>query len=94
MSLNKKELELLACLYRKKIIGASHRRVDSIAGLCHIREKKGFKKTLRNLVRNGYLGEYHGPSYSLTRVGLVIAMRWDEGWSIQDINESLNQNGS
>ncbi len=94
MNLSNEELDLLACLYRKKVIGASHRRVDSIAGLCHIEDKKGFKKTLRNLARSGYLGEYHGPSYSLTREGLVIAMRSDEGWSIQDINESLNQNDS
>jgi predicted transcriptional regulator len=73
MSLSETELELLACLFRKQVIGKSHRRVDSIAGLCHIRSKKGFKKLLKRLVAAGYLQKWHGPAYSLTREGVQAA---------------------
>jgi Mn-dependent DtxR family transcriptional regulator len=76
MSLSQSELELLACLYRKKIIGSAHRRVDAIAGLCHIRTKKGFKKMLRNLTKRGYLNYWHGPAYSLTREGVIAAQKF------------------
>lgn len=89
MPLEIDDLDLLACLYRKKVIGVKHRRVDSIAGLCHIRNKKGFKKQLKGLVREGYLNEHHGPSYSLTKIGWRIGERWDEGQSIEEINEWL-----
>ncbi|MHA1882688.1 MAG: hypothetical protein ACTSUO_06545 [Candidatus Thorarchaeota archaeon] len=76
MPLSKLELELLACLFRKKIIASSHRRVDSIAGLCHIRKKKGFKKLLKNLTQRGYLNAWHGPAYSLTHEGVIEAQRF------------------
>ncbi len=66
MPLEHDDLDLLACLYRKKVIGKSHRRVDAITGLCHVRNKKGFKKTLRKLASKGYLKKWHGPAYSLT----------------------------
>jgi hypothetical protein len=67
VSLDLEDLDLLSCLYNKGIIESKHRRVDSIAGLCHIREKKGLKKRLRRLAEQGYLIEHHGPGYSLTK---------------------------
>ncbi len=73
MPLSETELELLACLFRKQVIGKSHRRVDAIAGLCHIGTKKGLKKMFRRLVAAGLLREWHGPSYSLTHEGVRVA---------------------
>ncbi len=90
MPLDKDDLDLLACLYRKKVIGTKHRRVDSIAGLCHIRNKKRFKKKLKQLVRDGFLNERHGPGYSLTNIGWRVGERWDEGQSIEEIIEWLD----
>ncbi|MGY5852194.1 MAG: hypothetical protein RTU92_01350 [Candidatus Thorarchaeota archaeon] len=76
MSLERDELSLLACLYRKKVIGRSHRRVDSIAGLCHVRDKKGFKKMLKRLAIDGYLIQHHGPAYSLSRLGVRVVVEF------------------
>lgn len=76
MSLSETELELLACLLKKQVIGKSHRRVDAIAGLCHIREKKGLKKTLRRLVTAGLLNGWHGQAYSLTHEGVRVASEY------------------
>jgi len=70
------ELEILACLYEKKVIGSNHKRVNTIASMCHIRVKKGLKSTLRRLASQGYLNSYHGPAYSLTRDGLFEAERF------------------
>ena len=72
MTLSESELGILTCMYRKRIIVSSHRRVDSIAGLCHIRDKKGFKKTLRRLAKQDYLKQWHGPAYSLTPAGVTL----------------------
>ncbi len=74
MSLSETELDLVVCLFRKRIIGKSHRRVDSIAGLCHVRTKKGLKKRLKRLVIAGLLNEWHGPAYSLTHEGVRVAL--------------------
>ncbi|NHI83114.1 MAG: hypothetical protein EAX81_02250, partial [Candidatus Thorarchaeota archaeon] len=89
MPLEKDDLDLLACFFRKKVIGKSHRRVDSIAGLCHIRNKKGFKKQLKQLVQYGFLDEFHGSSYSLTDIGWRVGQRWNDGQSIEEIRDSL-----
>ncbi|MGY5871750.1 MAG: hypothetical protein RTV72_05870 [Candidatus Thorarchaeota archaeon] len=94
MPLEQDDLDLLACLYRKKVIGKSHRRVDSIAALCHIQIKKGFKKKLKQLVRDGFLEPHGGPGYSLTKVGWRVAARWDEGQSIDEIEEYLRNEDS
>lgn len=72
MTLEDNELGILTCMYKKKIIGSSHRRIDSIAGLCHVRDKKGFKKTLRRLASKGYLTKWHGPAYSLTPESVTL----------------------
>jgi hypothetical protein len=72
MPLEDFELGILTCMYKKKIIGSSHRRVDSIAGLCHVRDKKGFKKTLRKLAKQNYLNQWHGPAYSLTPEAVTL----------------------
>ena len=73
MPLSETELGLLACLFRKQIIGKNHRRVDATAGLCHIQTKKGLKKMLKRLADVGLLNEWHGPAYSLTHVGVRVA---------------------
>ena len=90
MNIELDDLDLLACLFMKRVIGSKHRRVDSIAGLCHIQNKKGFKKRLKKLTKNGYLNEYHGPSYSLTNIGWRVGEKWDDGWTIEEIEEYLN----
>lgn len=89
MTLGADELAILACMYRKRIIGASHRRVDSIAGLCHIRNKKGLKKILKQLVRDGFLIPHGGPGFSLTDIGWRVGAKRDEGQSIADIAEFI-----
>lgn len=76
MPLTLDELEILACLFKKKVIGSNHKRVNTIASMCHIRVKKGLKSTLRRLASQGYLNPYHGPAYSLTRDGLFEAKRF------------------
>ena len=76
MSLTLGELEILACLYEKKVIGSNHKRVNTIASMCHIRAKKGLKSTLRRLANQGYLNPFHGPGYSLTRDGWFEAERF------------------
>ncbi len=73
MVLDVDDLRLLTCLYDKGIIMSRHRRVDSIAGLCHIRNKKGLKKQLKRLARLGYLIQHHGPGYSLSKMGIAAA---------------------
>ena len=92
MHLDRHDLDLLACLFRRKVIGSKHRRVDSIAGMCHIRDKKGFKKQLKRLVRDGFLELHGGPGYSLTRVGWRVGEKWDDGWPIDEIEEYLRNN--
>ena len=72
MPLEDFEFGILTCMYKKRIIGSSHRRVDSIAGLCHVRDKKGFKKSLRKLASRGYLTKSHGPAYSLTPESVAL----------------------
>ena len=67
MTLSDDDWMLLICMYKKHIIESKHRKVDSIAGLCHIRDKKGFKKTLRRLANQGYLIRHHDQAFSLTR---------------------------
>ncbi len=67
MTLSGDEWKLLVCMYKKHIIQSKHRRVDSIAALCQIRDKKGFKKTLRKLASQGYLIGHHDQAFSLNR---------------------------
>ena len=76
VSLTLDELKILACLYEKKVIGSNHKRVNTIASMCHIRVKKGLKSTLRRLANQGYLNPHHGPAYSLTRDGWFEAERF------------------
>jgi hypothetical protein len=76
MPLSDDELELLACLWNNKVIGTKHRRIDTIANMCHIRIKKGLKSTLRRLASQGYLEFHHGPAYSLSREGCITAQRY------------------
>jgi Mn-dependent DtxR family transcriptional regulator len=76
MPLTLDELKILACLYDKKVIGSYHKRVNTIASMCHIRVKKGLKSTLRRLANQGYLNSHHGPAYSLTRDGWFEAERF------------------
>ncbi len=80
MPLAENEFQILVCMYNKKIIGRNHKRVDSIAGLCHIQKKKGLKRMLRRLADSGYLIQSHGPSYSLFKKGVrfVEANIFDE----------------
>ena len=76
MPLTLDELEILACLFKKKVMGSNHKRVNTIASMCHIRAKKGLKTTLRRLASQGYLNPHHGPAYSLTRDGWFEAERF------------------
>lgn len=76
MPLTLDELEILACLFKKKVIGSNHKRVNTIASMCHIRVKKGLKSALRRLANQGYLNPHHGPAYSLTRDGWFEAERF------------------
>lgn len=90
------DLQLMACMYDEDRIGSHHGNVDNILKFCTPKDYRdrrsmgGLKKRLRRLATQGYLirktGRYE--AYSLSKKGVIVAERWKEGWTIEQINSA------
>jgi hypothetical protein len=78
MNLSVRDLALLRCMFKNKIIGRKSRTPKTIAKICLGNvDTKGFKAQLRRLANLGYLVERGGRKrrYSLSQQGVQIVLQ-------------------
>jgi hypothetical protein len=100
MSLSLIEVIVMACMYDEDRIGKHHGNVERILKFCTPKEYRdreplsALKKRLRQLASAGYLILKRGRSeaYSLSQKGVIVAERWKEGWTLDEINEAEQTN--
>lgn len=96
MSLSLIEIIVMACMYDEDRIGKHHGNVERILKFCTPKEYRDknslgtLKKSMRKLAGAGYLILKKGRSeaYSLSQKGVIVAERWKEGWTLEQINEA------
>ncbi|MFQ5831998.1 MAG: hypothetical protein ACE5H4_04815 [Candidatus Thorarchaeota archaeon] len=74
MALSDSDLELLACMFRRKAMKSRHIPIEAIARLCGTTQRS-LKRQLKRLVRDGYVLQMKVRSYSLSGDGIREAKR-------------------
>ena len=95
--LNEIDLTLIVCMYDESRIGRIHGNVDRILKFCTPKEYRDrfpvgkLKKRMRQLASEGYLilkkGKFE--AFSLSPLGVIIAERVKDGWTLEQINASI-----
>ncbi|MGY5852198.1 MAG: hypothetical protein RTU92_01370 [Candidatus Thorarchaeota archaeon] len=88
-------------MYDEDRMFSRHGNVERILQICtpkkyrDSRSMGGLKKRLRKLASYGYLIRKRGrfEAFSLSQRGVILAERWKEGWTVEEINEAERAEG-